>query len=108
MTYGICASLFLCHFIFCLKDEGGKKNSNTANFKLQVIAFAKNSNNSTATSHFSLNKKTRSRMKKKTKNYRINGDSKFRKAANSHMPKFRALGENLTAWTQESRMYDLL
>ncbi|GIY69360.1 HTH CENPB-type domain-containing protein [Caerostris darwini] len=80
----------------------GKRNSYTADFKLQVIAFAEKHNNIVAARHFSVNEKQVREWRKKRLELEVIPKSK--KASRGHRPMFHALEEKLAAWIQESRM----
>lgn len=84
----------------------GKRRSYTANFKLQVIAFAETYNNSMAARHFSISEKLVRDWRKIRKE--IAEMPKGKKAARGRRPMFDALEKRLVGWIQESRMDGLI
>lgn len=80
---------------------GQKRSSYNAEFKLKVIHFAEQSNNSVAARHFTLNEKQVREWRKKKDE--ISKSPKLMKAARGHKPSFPALEEKLADWVQMSR-----
>lgn len=84
----------------------GKRSSYTANFKLQVVAFAEKSNNSVAARHFSINEKQVREWRKNRS--ALSEMPKSKKAARGQRPRFHALEERLAAWITDKRVNGLI
>lgn len=88
------------------KMPGQKRTAYAAGFKLKVVAFAEQSNNSMAARHFTVNEKLVRDWRKKKGELSLMPITK--KAARGGMAMFPALEEKLAEWIIESRQSGLI
>ena len=83
-----------------------RRNSYTANFKLQVVAFAETTNNSIAARRFSVHEKQVTEWRKKQN--ALSEMPKAKKAACGRRPMYPELEGKLASWIEESRSEGLI